>query len=349
MSLTRRKYLALLSTSTLATSRKSLTDEWRRIASATDGIVGAAALHLKSGRCLSLNGQERFPLASVCKLPIAIRLLMMVDDGHLQLERNVEVLPRDVWPCWDGDLASLWPGERRFKLLELIELMVAQSDNTAVQTLFRVGGEASAMAASFTRWQVTGIRVDRYEGECALQAHGVMNYPPVDQWTPGIVTRLIAKIPLQTQYLGMQKFLNDPRDTGTPNGTVNLLGRLFQGELLSAQSTAQLKTILEKTATGKERLKGLLPPGTIVAHKTGTMGTIKGLNGGTNDVGVIMLPGDAGELAIAVYIKGSTRDQRTRNRIIAQIARAAYVAFQSLGRIKSRPASEQDRSKSAPK
>lgn len=329
VSLTRRKYLALLSTNVAAASQESLSDEWRRIASATDGIVGAAALHIKSGRSVSLNGQDRFPLASVCKLPIAMRLLTMVDGGHLQREDDIEVLPRDVWPCWEGDLGARWPGERHFKLLELIELMVAHSDNTAVQTLFRVGGEAPAMAASFARWRVTGIRIDRYEGECVLQAHGVTNYPPVDRWTPGIVTRLIQRIPLQTQYVAMQKFVNDPRDTGTPNGAVSLLARLFRGELLSAQSTAQLRTILEKTATGKERLKGLLPPGTIVAHKTGTTGAIKGFDGGTNDVGVIMLPGNAGELAIAVYLKGSTRDQSTRDRIIAQIARAAYITFQS--------------------
>jgi len=35
-----------------------------------------------------------------------------------------------------------WPPQRRFPLCEMIELMVAQSDNTAVETLFRIGAKA---------------------------------------------------------------------------------------------------------------------------------------------------------------------------------------------------------------
>jgi beta-lactamase class A len=56
------------------------------------------------------------------------------------------------------------------------------------------------------------------------------------------------------------------------------------------------------------RIKGLLPDGTVVAHKTGTTSTVLGLNGSTNDVGVIMLPKRAGRLALSVYVKGSTRE-----------------------------------------
>ena len=67
--------------------------------------------------------------------------------------------------------------------------------------------------------------------------------------------------------------------------------------------------------------------GTIVAHKTGTTGTVQGFNGSTNDVGVITLPGNAGRLAIAVYIKGSSRSEAVREKVIAQIARAAFDAY----------------------
>lgn len=122
----------------------------------------------------------------------------------------------------------------------------------------------------------------------------------------------------------MRRFLRDPRDTGTPDGTVQLLARIFQGELISATSTQFLQAALVATSTGKNRLKGMLPPNTVVAHKTGTTATIDGLNGGTNDVGVISLPGNAGRLAIAVYISGSSREEATRDLIIARIARAAY-------------------------
>ncbi len=298
--------------------------EWREIASASDGTVGAAALHLESGQRVELNGQRAYPLASVCKLPIAMHMLRMVDDGKLSLDQGIEVLRQDVWPSWEGDLAEHWPQQHHWKLDDLIQLAVAHSDNTAVHTLFRIGGAAGGMAARLKRWNVTGIRVDRYEGECYLASHGMDDPPPVEQWRPGLLEELVHRVPLAQQEAGMQKFLADPRDTGTPMATVELLARAFRGELLSPSSTQRLKQVLEATSTGKERLKGLLPSHTVVAHKTGTTSTVDGLNGATNDVGVILLPGNAGQLAVAVYISASRQDQGTREHVIARMARAAY-------------------------
>jgi beta-lactamase class A len=88
--------------------------------------------------------------------------------------------------------------------------------------------------------------------------------------------------------------------------------------------------ILNATTTGSARIKGLLPAGIVVGHKTGTTGTVGNLNGATNDVGVIMLPEGAGQLAIAVFVKESTRDQATRERVIARVAKAAFDSAASL-------------------
>jgi beta-lactamase class A len=100
-----------------------------------------------------------------------------------------------------------------------------------------------------------------------------------------------------------------------------LLTRIWRGEALSRESTTLLLDILRRVSTGADRLKGLLPPGTVVRHKTGTIG------GTTNDVGIIELPDGAGNVAIAVYVKGSTKEVPVRERAIAQIARAAYDYF----------------------
>lgn len=333
MTFTRRQYLTLLGigiTAAASGAQTELITRWQQIAAATDGMVGAAVLHTRSGQHAAMNGTERFPLASVCKFPIALRIFALADSGKLNLNDDVEVLPRDVMPSWHGDLASLWPNQRTFKLDRLIRLMLAKSDNTAVQTLFRIAGEQPGMDASFRHWRVTGIRVDRYEGQCNLASHGVKNPPPVSQWTPGITRRLISQVPLSVQHSAMRRFLNDPRDTATPTATVQLLARAFQGKLLSRENTAHLAADMEACTTGNRRIKGLLPPGTVVAHKTGTTDTIEGLNGATNDVGVITLPRNQGQLAIAVYIKGSTRNDETRDNVIARIARVAYDHWTSL-------------------
>ncbi len=91
-------------------------------------------------------------------------------------------------------------------------------------------------------------------------------------------------------------------------------------------STARLIGILKRTATFPGRLKGLLPPGTVVAHKTGSTGAVMGLTAATNDSGVIFHP-DGSQLGVSVYLKASTRDDDARDRVIARIARAAYDAF----------------------
>lgn len=321
----RREWITLCGAGLLCARNETLESQWRRIAADTDGEVGAAALHSRAGWRASLNGGDRFPLASVCKLPIAMRILALVDQGMLKRDQNVEVLAQDVLP-WASEVAKKWPRQREWKLDELLEAMVAESDNTAVEALFRVGGRAAGMAASFHEWKITGVRVDRSEGECMLASLGVQDAPPVKQWTPAYWKPLLERKESEAGVASLRKFVADAersgRDTGTPDGTVQLLERAFLGKLLSSESTARLKQILEATSTGKARLRGLLPRGTVVAHKTGTADTVGGYNGATNDVGVISLP--TGDLVVAVYIKGSTRDLASREHVIARIAKAAY-------------------------
>jgi beta-lactamase class A len=327
MNFTRREYLGLLGAGACNATNNTVIEQWRRIAKATDGMVGAAALHIGSGRRISLNGEDHFPLASVCKLPIAMNILAMVAEGKFSLNDEIEI------PLWDvvpgvSVVAERWPHQKRFRLNELLEWMVAKSDNTAVETLFRVGGGAAGMEARLRQWKIDGVRVDRSERQCNLDAVGVKNIPPVSQWTPGLYDELTAKITPRERLAGMRRFLADPRDTATPNGTVQLLQKVVRGDLLPDELTARLIDILKSTTTGSARIKGLLPAGTVVAHKTGTTSTVAGFNGATNDVGAILLPKGAGQLAIAVYVKGSTRDLATREGVIAGIAKCAFSEMQ---------------------
>jgi beta-lactamase class A len=307
-------------------SPEALEREWRQIAAQTNGIVGAAALHLKTGTVVSLNSAEKFPLASVCKVPIAMNILAMVDEGKFRLSDEIDIPPQAVWPGVSV-IADRWPSVKRYTLDEVVSLMVARSDNTAVETLWRIGGGPGAMTNRFRQWHIEGIRLDRSERECGLNQAGVTRFPKWEEWTPTLLQELISKVPANTRRTAMRAFISDPRDTATPRATVELLKRTFGGDLLSASSTTRLIQILESTTTGGARLKGLLPPGTVVAHKTGTADTQQGLNGGTNDVGVVTLPNNAGRFAIAVYIKGSTGTTETRERVIARIARSAFDAF----------------------
>jgi beta-lactamase class A len=184
----------------------------------------------------------------------------------------------------------------------MTRLMVARSDNTAEEVLYRLGGGAAAMAARFRQWGIDGMRIDRSERECDRDRSGA---------TP------------DAHYQATLGYLADPRDTGSPDGTVQLLTRLFHGELLSKANTDRMIAFLKATTTFPHRIKGLLPAGTVVAHKTGSTSAVKKLAAATNDSGVIYLP-DGTLLAISVYVKASTRSDAARDRIIARIARDAF-------------------------
>lgn len=113
------------------------------------------------------------------------------------------------------------------------------------------------------------------------------------------------------------------RNYATPNATVALLRSLHEGQGLSASSQALLLRLMTETPTGLQRIKGLLPAGTAVAHKTGISRTVDGVTAATNDVGLVTLP-NGRHLAIAVFVSDSTANDTIREEVIAKVARAAW-------------------------
>jgi len=174
MELSRRHCLGLAAAALVkAGSDESVVQRWKQITAETEGVLGVAALHVETGQRDSLNGEERFPAASVCKLPIAINILALVGEGKLSLKDRIEIPLQDVVPGV-SEVAERWPNQKRFPLDELLELMVAKSDNTAVQTLFRMGGGSAGMTARFRQWKIDGMRVDRsavQSGGCRSDRH----------------------------------------------------------------------------------------------------------------------------------------------------------------------------------
>jgi beta-lactamase class A len=78
--------------------------------------------------------------------------------------------------------------------------------------------------------------------------------------------------------------------------------------------------MLARVTTGPHRLKYRLPADTVVAHKTGTTAVV------INDVGLITLPGDAGHLALAVFVMNG-RGAATMQKVIADVAAVTYESF----------------------
>lgn len=164
----------------------------------------------------------------------------------------------------------------------LIEAMLVHSDNVATDILIRnLGGPKTIQ--QWVSWHgLSGISVDR----------------------------TIA------QLLSDRRDLRDPRDSSTPMAMIGLLKKIETGNVLKPQSKYYLQATMARCITGSNRIRALLPAGTRVEHKTGT------LTGLTDDVGFITLP-DGRRIAVAIFARGGTDRPRT----IAEAARAIYDGF----------------------
>jgi beta-lactamase class A len=127
--------------------------------------------------------------------------------------------------------------------------------------------------------------------------------------------------------LRAKRDLWDRRDSSTPVAMVDLLRRIYKAELIRPESRNYLLDLMAQCETGKNRMKWLLPNGTAVEHKTGT------LNGLADDVGFISMP-DGRRIAVAIFTRGGSDRPKT----IAQAARAIYDGFRSAFTYTLRPA-----------
>lgn len=303
-------------------SLQRLEREITRLTSIAGGKVGVGIIHLESGRELFVNADEPFPMASTYKVPIAVQLLTRVDSGRVRLDSMVTLKPSDLHPG-SGTLTSLFddPGVA-LSLHNLMELMLIISDNSATDIVLRTAGGGTAVNARLAALGISGISVNRPTVELIADAVGVKNLPPEDQRTMAVFRTLSASVTETARRDAARTFYNDRRDTATPRGMARLLQAIWQRKALSEANSALLLDVMLRCETGENRLKGLLPPGTNVMHKTGSLGI-----GVANDVGIVQLPDNAGHVVVAVFVKESTRDVAAQERTIAQIARATYDYF----------------------
>ena len=306
-----------------ADPRAALEERFRVIAATAGGTVGVSVLNLESGRGASLHGNERFPMASVFKLAVAVELLSRADRGAVRLDQKMTLAPADMRP--GGSLSERAPnGGITLTVGELLEAMLVDGDNTAVDLLLPLAGGPEAVTAQLDAVGLGDIRVDRTELELSLDAAGVAAAPPRATRSLATIRAAIDSVPEAARREAFANFLADPRDTATPNVLVQLLRQVQEGRRLTPDSRERLLALMLRTRAGAGRLKGQLPAGTPVAHRTGTGFELGAMSACTNDVGIVTLPGGRGRFAIAVLVKGSDRSLTDREKAIAAIARAAY-------------------------
>jgi beta-lactamase class A len=294
--------------------------EITELAKVAEGTVGVAAWRLDGkGERVLLNAGERFPMASTFKIAVAGAVLAAVDAGSLELEQMIAVDPATHVPSEVIADLFIHPGVS-LSVHNLLELMLTQSDNTATDVLMKLAGGGAAVTAWVVGQGVQGQRVDRDTAGLLRDFFGLPQGPFMEVATAAEK----AGADLGTKGgLPNPAFDDDPRDTSTPEAMSQLLTRIFAGRALSPAGTRTLVEIMERCRTGEGRLKGRLPAGSVVAHKTGTVG------GTVNDVGVLTLPDGRGQMVISVFVKKSALPVERREAAIAEIARSVrdYYLF----------------------
>jgi beta-lactamase class A len=295
---------------------------FHRIVASARGKVGIALIHLESGRLITIRGDERFPMASVVKLPIALEVLAQVAEKKLSLDRSVPIAASDIRPCCTLSRRHPNGGVSR-TVRELLELALIESDNTAADALLSLVGGPQAVERRLRALGFPSINVNRSEGQLLLDMAGVVDAPPPELWTLDLQRRLVDEVTREALNRGRERYLADHRDTTTPYDMALFLGRLQLGDLLPAAETDLLLDLMARSKTGPRRIKGRLPAETRVAHKTGTTAVV------INDVGIITLPPDGavgGHLVVSAFAANDSRVARME-RVIAQLSAAAFEFF----------------------
>jgi beta-lactamase class A len=303
-------------------SRATALAELQRHGEALEVTIGMAALHLKTGETLALNADQRFPLASTYKIPMAAYALHLVEEGELALDQMITVQQHDL--VVSSPIAQLFPHPGiRLSLLNLMEAMLIRSDNTATDVLLRsVGG-----GESVTRWLAAqGIRDMRVDRSTAALIRDYMGMPTPTDGTSMAVQYQAMDFSEMTEADWIARYAalaEDPRDQGSPRAMVRLLEGIWRDAWLDDAHGNELRAILSRCLTGGARLSGMVPAQQLpLAHKTGTLG------GSVNDVGVILLPDGRGTVILAVFTRGeSTLQVDAGERTIAEVGRTVYDYF----------------------
>lgn len=270
-------------------SQTSLSSTIEQITGSLPAKVGVHAMVLETGDTVSVRGHEYYPMQSVYKFPINMAILNLVDKGKLTLDQRIRISPSDLLPRGRSPIRDKYPqGNVDLTIRELLRYDIVESDGTACDVLLRVLGGCSKAQAYLHSIGVRELDIATTEKE-------------------------------QHAFDDLVQY----RNRATPAAMTQLLKLFYAGKLLSGKSQAVLLDDLTNNDIGLKRLKGLLPAGTVVAHKTGTSSTYNGLTRATNDVGIITMP-NGRHLLITVFVSDTYAVQEEREAVIARIALAAF-------------------------
>jgi beta-lactamase class A len=183
-----------------------------------DGKVSIYAKNLKTGAAYDLGGDTRVNTASTIKLPIMIGVYTAVAEGRAHWT-DTSTLTKAVKVGGSGVIQELTEG-RDYPLRDLMRLMILLSDNTA-----------------------TNLVLDHVNGD---EVNETMKKLGIEH------TRSLRKILNGSKPEGVSAAGRDPVNAAfgigvaTPREMVSLLERLYRGEIVTREASAEMLDIMKK-------------------------------------------------------------------------------------------------------
>lgn len=288
-----------------------------------DGMVGIAVRDVAQGWSVTAGTDARLPQQSVSKLWVAMTVLDYRDSGRLTLDDPVTVTREDL-TLFHQPIAAMVKGDGyKTTVGELMQRALTMSDNTANDRLLRYVGGPEAVRAFIKRKALGDINFG--PGERLLQSQTAGLAWKQEYALGNTFTRARARLPIAARLQAFDNYIASPPDGATPAAIADALARLKRGDLLSAESSRYLLTTMESSRTGRQRLRGAVPPGWTFGHKTGTGQDLLGRTAGYNDVGVLTAP-DGRSYTLAVMIGDTPQPIAVRQQLMQSVV-ALVVAY----------------------
>jgi len=235
------------------------------------------------------------------KLPILVALFDEVRAGRVDLAERV-TYRRAMRVPGSGVLHDLDEGLAP-TVRDLAMLMITISDNTAADLLFeRVGRE-----------RVEQVMRDVGAPSVRIPFSILELFQELTD-SPGAGYDALREKLRASAGSGGRAIVAGQSVRATPRDICRIFERLELRSILDPASCDAVLDILKRTKTDT-RIPALLPKGTVVAHKTGTIRTVR------CDAGIVYAPN--GAYAIAILSKGVGNDLRV-DMALAEISLAVY-------------------------
>lgn len=273
------------------TINSSLGPDLMRMIRAHEGDVAVAMRHLATGESFEHRAKEPQGTASLIKLPIMIEAYRQADVGKLSLDKMIELKAEDQVQG-SGVLTTHFSPGTRISVRDAIRLMIAFSDNTA-----------------------TNLVLDQISIPATCDTMRQWGYPE---------TRINAKVFRRDLSIDLARSQRFGLGSTTASDMVDLLAKLHAGQLVSPTACKDMMAHLA-ACDDKIKFPALLPPGTKIAHKTGSVAKIR------TDAGIIETPSGPVALCVLTENNRDTRwtDDNAGDRLCAAVAKATYNYFEA--------------------